>query len=392
MRLTALLMASAAALVPSSLSAGELVLGVDPIDYVRVCDAFGSGYMYLPGSQTCLSVGAYLQFDAWFYDSRESQHFFNVADYLTGAVAPGTDPSNPLAERSGVVAGYLYDTDDYAAAWTMSEEIKVTTIAQTQTDIGVVATYARLVVYNGIDPTNSNDAAALSRAVTLDRAYAAIGPVFVGYYDSIFAYQAAALSLDANINADPQVDQFQLRHTVGPWGVAFALEDPRDWFTGASNITGDYPSLAAAFTGTWKSAYFQAAFGATDRTTGTGWGAQLSGSLGSGTQPQMQVNLAYSENAPVYVGGTNCTGACANEGAWWSAMLSGQVNVSKTLSLNATSSYLDGPGTYQWQAAGGIGWAPTGTALLSAELLYIDDAGSDSLSLHTQLKTSFGNY
>jgi len=391
MRLRVLLMTGAALLVPVAAAADDLVLGVAPIDYVRVCDTYGSGYMYLPGTQTCLSVGAYLQFDAWLYDSRQAQHYFNVADYLTGAVSPSTDPSNPLSQRSGGIAGYLYDTDDYAARWAMSEEIKVTTIARTQTDIGVVATYARLVVYNGVDQTNSNDAASLSRAVTLDRAYAAIGPVFVGYYDSIFAYQAAALSLDGNINADPQVDQFQLNRTVGPWGVAFALEDPRDWFTGPSNATGDYPSLAFAFTGTWKNAYLQAALGATDRTTGVGWGAQLSGSLGSGTRPQVQLNLAYSENAPAYAGGTNCAGACADEGVWWSAMLSGQVNLTPTLSLNATSSYLDGPSTHQWQAAGGIGWAPTGTALVSAELLYIDDAGTDSLGLHTQLKTSFGN-
>ena len=41
------------------------------------------------------------------------------------------------------------------------------------------------------------------------------------------------------------------------------------------------------------------------------------------------INLAYAENAPVYVGGKNCIGACANEGAWWSAMLSGHPCLSK---------------------------------------------------------------
>ncbi len=105
----------------------------------------------------------------------------------------------------------------------------------------------------------------------------------------------------------------------------------------------------------------------------------------------MQVNLAYSENAPVYAGGKNCVGACPNEGVWWSAMLSGQVNLTRTVSLNATSSYLGGPSSQEWQAAGGVGWAPSKAALLSAELLYIDQSGTDSLSFHTQLKTSFGN-
>ncbi len=391
MKLQRFFLAGAAALAPVAAFAGDLVVSVQPIDYVRVCDAFGSGYFYVPGTRTCLSLGGYLQFDAWLYDSDGARNYFNVANYLTGAVSPTADPSNPLAQSSGAVAGYLYDTDDYAAPWTFSEEIKLIAQTRTQTDLGIVSTYMRFVLQNGADATDSNTAQALARTLNLDRAYAAIGPLFVGYYDSIFAYQAAAFSLDGNINADPQVDQVQLNHKWGPWGVAVALEDPRDWFGGASNATGDYPSLAFALTGTWKSAYLQAAFGATDRTTGLGWGAQLSGSLGSGTQPQIQLNLAYAENAPAYVGGANCAGVCANEGAWWSAMLSGQVNLTETLSLNATSSYMDGPSTYEWQAAGGIGWSPTATALLSAELLYVDSDGADSFGLHTQLKTSFGN-
>lgn len=391
MRLTILLMTSAAALVPSSLAANELALAVAPIDYVGICDVHGSGYLYIPGTQTCLSIGGYMQFDAWAYDSRQAQHFFNLPDYLTGAISATSDPSNPLSRRSGAVAGYLYDTDDYSAPWAVSEEIKVAATARSTTDLGIVETYVRFVIDNQIDMTNTSEARSLAHTTRLDRAYAAIGPLFVGYYDSIFAYQAAALSLDGNINADPKVNQFQLNHRWGPWGIAAALEDPRDWSRPESNITGDYPSLALAFTGTWENAYLQAAFGATDRTSGTGWGAQLSGSLGSGTQPQMQVNLAYSENAPVYAGGKNCVGACPNEGVWWSAMLSGQVNLTRTVSLNATSSYLGGPSSQEWQAAGGVGWAPSKAALLSAELLYIDQSGTDSLSFHTQLKTSFGN-
>lgn len=391
MRLKRLLLASAAALFPLSAGAGDLVLDVRPVDYVGICDAYGSAYFYVPGTQTCLSFGGFMQFDAWLFDSGTGKNYFNIANYLAGGVSATTDPSNPLAQTSGPVAGYLYETDDYNAPWTFSEEIKLVYDARTHTDVGVVETYIRVVMEGIPDTTNSNVPAAITRIATFDRAFAAIGPLFVGYYDSIFAYQAAALSLDGNINADPQVDQIQLNHSWGPWKAAFALEDPRDWFTGNSNITGDYPSLAFAFTGTWKSAYLQAALAMTDRTSGTGWGAQLSGSLGSGTQPQIMANIAYAENAPAYVGGINCVGECANEGAWWSGLLSGQVNLTRTWSVNATTSYMDGPSTSEWQAAAGIAWAPKPTALVSAELLYVDNAGTDSLSLHTQLKTSFGN-
>ena len=37
------------------------------------------------------------------------------------------------------------------------------------------------------------------------------------------------------------------------------------------------------------------------------------------------------------------------------------------------------------------GWAPTSVALLSVEALYVDNAGDDTLGLHTQFKTIFGN-
>ena len=63
--------------------------------------------------QTCLSVGGYLQFDVWVYDSDLVQNYFNIAKYLSGAT---TDPSNPLSDVTGVVAGYLYETDELRRA------------------------------------------------------------------------------------------------------------------------------------------------------------------------------------------------------------------------------------------------------------------------------------
>jgi hypothetical protein len=388
MKFRTMLLAGAAGIVPGGALAADLVVAVAPIDYAGVCDAYGSGYMFIPGTQTCLSIGGYLQFDVWLYDSDQISNYFNVAKYLSGA---SSDPSNPLSDTTGAVAGYLYETDDYAAPWTYSEEIKLIYDAKTASDIGVIETYARFVLESDYDFTNSNQPAAIARTVNLDRAFAAIGPIFAGSYDSIFALQNAGYSLDGAINADPIVDQLQLNHSFGPWKVAFALEDPRDWFSTAKNATGDYPNLAFALTGTWKNAFVQAALGVTDRTSGTGWGAQLSGVFGSGTSPQLQVNLAYADNAPAYVGGTNCSGTCADQGAWWSAMVSGQVNLTKALSLNTTGSYMDGASTYEWQAAVGAGYAPTSTALVSVEVLYVDNDGDDTLGLHTQLKTSFGN-
>jgi hypothetical protein len=40
----------------------------EPMEYVRVCDAFGTGYFYIPGTETCLKIGGYVRFEVGFDD------------------------------------------------------------------------------------------------------------------------------------------------------------------------------------------------------------------------------------------------------------------------------------------------------------------------------------
>ena len=35
----------------------------EPVEYVRVCDVYGAGYYYIPGTETCLKVGGYIRYD-----------------------------------------------------------------------------------------------------------------------------------------------------------------------------------------------------------------------------------------------------------------------------------------------------------------------------------------
>ena len=34
-----------------------------PVTYVRICDAYGAGFFYIPGTDTCLKVGGLALFD-----------------------------------------------------------------------------------------------------------------------------------------------------------------------------------------------------------------------------------------------------------------------------------------------------------------------------------------
>ena len=67
MKITQILFGSAAALASlSGAHAADAVVAVAPatVEYVRVCDAYGSGYFYIPGTETCLKINGYVRFQA----------------------------------------------------------------------------------------------------------------------------------------------------------------------------------------------------------------------------------------------------------------------------------------------------------------------------------------
>ncbi|RWE18907.1 porin, partial [Mesorhizobium sp.] len=35
----------------------------EPAEYVKICDVYGSGYFYIPGTETCLRIGGYVRYD-----------------------------------------------------------------------------------------------------------------------------------------------------------------------------------------------------------------------------------------------------------------------------------------------------------------------------------------
>lgn len=66
MNIKSLLIGSAAALAAvSGAQAADAIVAAEPepMEYVRVCDAFGTGYFYIPGTETCLKIGGYVRFD-----------------------------------------------------------------------------------------------------------------------------------------------------------------------------------------------------------------------------------------------------------------------------------------------------------------------------------------
>ncbi len=74
MNIKSLLIGSAAALAAvSGAHAADAIVAAEPepLEYVRVCDAFGTGFFYIPGTETCLKFQGYVRFQTnWGRDQK----------------------------------------------------------------------------------------------------------------------------------------------------------------------------------------------------------------------------------------------------------------------------------------------------------------------------------
>ena len=63
MKIRSLLLGSAAAMVAVSgaQAADAIVVEPEPVEYVRVCDAYGNGFFYIPGTETCIDFSGYIR-------------------------------------------------------------------------------------------------------------------------------------------------------------------------------------------------------------------------------------------------------------------------------------------------------------------------------------------
>ena len=56
MTLKSLLFGSAALLAAGTGAQAADLPTAEPVEYVRICDAFGTGFFYIPGTDTCLRI------------------------------------------------------------------------------------------------------------------------------------------------------------------------------------------------------------------------------------------------------------------------------------------------------------------------------------------------
>ncbi|MDB5595900.1 MAG: hypothetical protein JWM36_2861, partial [Hyphomicrobiales bacterium] len=99
-----LLLGSAAAFVATAgAQAADLPMRkAAPVEYVKVCDAYGAGFFYIPGTDTCIKVGGRVRADYAF--SGGTDVYTSTAGVAAKAAVPADPAANPIVVGSKAVA------------------------------------------------------------------------------------------------------------------------------------------------------------------------------------------------------------------------------------------------------------------------------------------------
>ncbi|MFA6155280.1 porin [Mesorhizobium sp.] len=87
MNIKSLLLGSAAAMIAvSGARAADAVVVAEPepAEYVKICDVYGAGYFYIPGTETCLRIGGYVRYDIGVGDTGSFDGVNHVPDRQDG--------------------------------------------------------------------------------------------------------------------------------------------------------------------------------------------------------------------------------------------------------------------------------------------------------------------
>jgi hypothetical protein len=258
MNIKSLLIGSAAALAAvSGAQAADAIVAAEPepLEYVRVCDAFGAGYFYIPGTETCLRIGGEVRFTAAFGED-------------IGGAAPGGRSSD----------------------WNTQTRARVFFDTKTDSELGTIGTYIRL--QGDYRPRDGNS----SQGLTLEQGYITVGGLKAGkvltWWDDTGIYGELDDFADkVNFN------QVSYLYDAGSFRIGLGLDD----------LSGEYASVAFPGNELGIQGYAQVNFGSSNLAlrgvydTETEEGAlyaTLVAPIGPG---ELQIGAGWASGDTVYV-------------------------------------------------------------------------------------------
>ncbi|WP_349364149.1 MAG: porin [Roseitalea porphyridii] len=224
MKIRSLLLGSAAAMtaVTTANAADIIIPEPEVVEYVRVCDAAGEGYFYIPGSETCLRISGYAQYEMNF-DGNDENFVPTVGNDVIANPTPSID--------------ILDNGDAYDKAW----EARLLFEAWRQTELGELTTVLRLTAGGDIDwqhdvnrldrflgqtDANVTDIDIIgARDLMVDRAYFELAGLRIGLDVSLWDTIGFGGPADAYNVGGPVTGVVRYTADFGPATFALSLEE-----------------------------------------------------------------------------------------------------------------------------------------------------------------------
>lgn len=333
--LKSLLLGSSVALVAATgAQAADLIAEPAP-EYVRVCDAFGTGFYYIPGTDTCLRIGGNFRYFTFFQDG----------DY------PGGD------------AG-----DDFE--YNMEAMFRLRFDARTQTELGTLRGFTEYQFGFSSEFNNTGTR----------YAFIQLGGLTAGQTNSFFR-PFGTPDLFYRGYGNPSLRVPLLAYTfVGGNGFSgtISLEDPANTQAMTGGLDNSFPSIVAnvRVDQSWGSAFLAGVVTDND-TADTGYGIRGAFTFNVMEGGEVGVSAAWGEGVSAYIGGTAANGvnaATGNANEEWGVLAYYKQSVSSNVNAAVYGTYVNNEDRNEesWGIGGNVVYSPVSGLDFGLDVYYVE--------------------
>jgi hypothetical protein len=217
---------SASLLTIGAAQAADLPVKAKAVEYVRICSAYGAGFWYIPGTDTCMKIGGYFRADVTFNGSIHGQPAWSgdlgqqnrYRDYFTDRSRMALTVDTRTASEYGVVRTFMQGNFQFStqgsntvnpANFTASPSAGTNTALLNQPGEGYVATEYIFLQFAGF---------------TFGKSASAYATPWQGFPGNISSFLLGGQNTDTGVNNIQYTAQFGngVSGTIG-------LDDPVVW-------------------------------------------------------------------------------------------------------------------------------------------------------------------
>ena len=240
-----------------------------PVNYVKVCDAYGAGFFNIPGTETCVKLGGRVRADYAFSNAQDlvatnAGTAFKAASTGSAATVTGTAYKAPNGQTDFVAPGAYYDATNSALVKNFATKKNATNMygweararvdldARTPTANGTVQAVSsiRLARTTGILDQVGPALSATSAGATLESAYIRFAGFTFGVAKDNFSFMPSTFYGAGHWSSFANGAK-QLAYTAvlgGGFSATLAVQDATDTTAGGVVAAGyATPGVAAGF-------------------------------------------------------------------------------------------------------------------------------------------------